>query len=365
MAGTPCGTTPAPPRSGSVPGGGAGWGGVWWGDPTCERRQRSRWRNSHPRRVHVLVERPGRAAVLLPAVVVVRAGALERRRHVVIVGRGAAGPTTPDCALCGFRCVCTWYAGVPAAQKRSRAAADTQAICAPRGTRLRRALPPHPLCTTRAAGCARPPTQQRRSPVAGISCRSSRRLLPHAPPPAAATEPPNPCSSASGGRAQRPAITRRGRERRARPSPHPAPPAGGSSAWERSRGAAPGAAAAMAALPLPPIIQEQWVQCENAHCNKWRKLPRGAPKVKEDESWYCYMNPDPARAGCSASEEVRSRQRRRWGCTRQPDRAPRVCSPAAAAARAQRAALLMVQAAGARRLRCTDPPPPTPLAAGV
>jgi hypothetical protein len=63
----------------------------------------------------------------------------------------------------------------------------------------------------------------------------------------------------------------------------------------------------MAALPvLPVIVQENWAQCENPNCNKWRKLPPGY-EVKEDEPWYCYLNPDDAKATCSASEEVRRR----------------------------------------------------------
>jgi hypothetical protein len=54
---------------------------------------------------------------------------------------------------------------------------------------------------------------------------------------------------------------------------------------------------------LPVIVQENWAQCENPNCNKWRKLPPGH-EVKEDEPWYCYLNPDDSRAACSASEDV-------------------------------------------------------------
>lgn len=67
----------------------------------------------------------------------------------------------------------------------------------------------------------------------------------------------------------------------------------------------------MAALPvLPVIVQENWAQCENPNCNKWRKLPPGY-QVKEDEPWYCYLNPDDHKAACSASEDV-SLWRRCW-----------------------------------------------------
>ncbi|KAL4424496.1 hypothetical protein ABPG77_006805 [Micractinium sp. CCAP 211/92] len=53
---------------------------------------------------------------------------------------------------------------------------------------------------------------------------------------------------------------------------------------------------------MPVIVQENWVQCENPNCNKWRKVPPGY-EAKEDEPWYCYLNPDDRKATCSASEE--------------------------------------------------------------
>lgn len=59
----------------------------------------------------------------------------------------------------------------------------------------------------------------------------------------------------------------------------------------------------MQAPILPVIVQENWAQCENPNCNKWRKLPPGY-QVKEDEPWYCYLNPDERKATCSASEDV-------------------------------------------------------------
>jgi hypothetical protein len=53
----------------------------------------------------------------------------------------------------------------------------------------------------------------------------------------------------------------------------------------------------------PIATQQHWVQCENPNCNKWRLLPAGT-EVNENEAWYCYMNPDPDKNTCSASEAV-------------------------------------------------------------
>jgi hypothetical protein len=60
----------------------------------------------------------------------------------------------------------------------------------------------------------------------------------------------------------------------------------------------------MSGLPIPGVIiqKEQWVQCENPNCGKWRRLPPGAPAVPEDAPWYCYLNPDIDRNTCSADE---------------------------------------------------------------
>jgi hypothetical protein len=57
-------------------------------------------------------------------------------------------------------------------------------------------------------------------------------------------------------------------------------------------------------VPLPVIQKEAWAQCENPNCQKWRKLPPGAPELDEDAPWYCYLNPDANRNTCSASEVV-------------------------------------------------------------
>jgi hypothetical protein len=58
------------------------------------------------------------------------------------------------------------------------------------------------------------------------------------------------------------------------------------------------------ALPLPVVIQaEQWAQCDNPNCQKWRKLP-ASTTLNDDEPWYCYLNPDHNKNTCSASEVV-------------------------------------------------------------
>ena len=36
------------------------------------------------------------------------------------------------------------------------------------------------------------------------------------------------------------------------------------------------------------ITAEQWAQCENPSCEKWRLLPPGTV-LNENEPWYCYM----------------------------------------------------------------------------
>lgn len=60
----------------------------------------------------------------------------------------------------------------------------------------------------------------------------------------------------------------------------------------------------MSGLPIPGVIiqKEQWVQCENPNCEKWRRLPPGAPAVPEHAPWYCYLNSDIDRNTCSADE---------------------------------------------------------------
>lgn len=55
-------------------------------------------------------------------------------------------------------------------------------------------------------------------------------------------------------------------------------------------------------IPGVLIHKEQWTQCENDNCQKWRKLPPGSI-LDEEAPWYCYMNSDPKHNRCSASEE--------------------------------------------------------------
>jgi hypothetical protein len=45
------------------------------------------------------------------------------------------------------------------------------------------------------------------------------------------------------------------------------------------------AAAPMPAPPPPVVTTSIWVQCERPGCDKWRKLPQGAPPVNEDAPW--------------------------------------------------------------------------------
>ena len=51
----------------------------------------------------------------------------------------------------------------------------------------------------------------------------------------------------------------------------------------------------------PAAEEALWVQCET--CDKWRRLPQGAPPPSEDASWVCHMNPDETHNECEAEEE--------------------------------------------------------------
>lgn len=46
-----------------------------------------------------------------------------------------------------------------------------------------------------------------------------------------------------------------------------------------------------------------WVQCDNADCQKWRRIPASDAEHLEDDPWYCFMSTDPNRNMCSAKEE--------------------------------------------------------------
>lgn len=52
----------------------------------------------------------------------------------------------------------------------------------------------------------------------------------------------------------------------------------------------------------PVIIEDVWAQCENANCEKWRRLPPGT-QLDETKKWFCSFNPDPRRNSCTLPEE--------------------------------------------------------------
>uniref|UniRef100_A0A9J8C5B2 MORC family CW-type zinc finger 3a n=1 Tax=Cyprinus carpio carpio TaxID=630221 RepID=A0A9J8C5B2_CYPCA len=46
-------------------------------------------------------------------------------------------------------------------------------------------------------------------------------------------------------------------------------------------------------LPIPKCPDQNWVQCDEMKCQKWRKLPDGIDVNKLPEKWFCRYNPDP------------------------------------------------------------------------
>ena len=56
-------------------------------------------------------------------------------------------------------------------------------------------------------------------------------------------------------------------------------------------------------LPLPEY-DDAWMQCEEATCQKWRRVTRAYCDAHQDKSWSCSMNPDPAYASCSVKQEM-------------------------------------------------------------
>ena len=46
-----------------------------------------------------------------------------------------------------------------------------------------------------------------------------------------------------------------------------------------------------------------WVQCENPHCLKWRKISSSAAHALTDDPWYCNLNEDLRHNTCGAEEE--------------------------------------------------------------
>jgi hypothetical protein len=38
-------------------------------------------------------------------------------------------------------------------------------------------------------------------------------------------------------------------------------------------------------VPVPVLVEDVWVQCDNPDCKKWRKLPPGSKPPPEDVEW--------------------------------------------------------------------------------
>ena len=60
------------------------------------------------------------------------------------------------------------------------------------------------------------------------------------------------------------------------------------------------------AKPKKPREKEAWVQCENASCGKWRRVPQSfAEKFSADDAdmWTCQKNPDATYSVCSVPQE--------------------------------------------------------------
>ncbi|GAX78477.1 hypothetical protein CEUSTIGMA_g5916.t1 [Chlamydomonas eustigma] len=59
-------------------------------------------------------------------------------------------------------------------------------------------------------------------------------------------------------------------------------------------------ALAAAAGPIPPHLEDKWVQCDS--CHKWRELPRDH-KLDLSASWFCHLHPDEAWRSCKVPEQ--------------------------------------------------------------
>ncbi|XP_042619777.1 MORC family CW-type zinc finger protein 3-like [Cyprinus carpio] len=57
-------------------------------------------------------------------------------------------------------------------------------------------------------------------------------------------------------------------------------------------------------LPIPKCPDQNWVQCDEMKCQKWRKLPDGIDVNKLPEKWFCRYNPDPMFRRCEQEEEA-------------------------------------------------------------
>lgn len=56
-------------------------------------------------------------------------------------------------------------------------------------------------------------------------------------------------------------------------------------------------------MHLCKLTEFVWVQCDNADCQKWRRIPASDAENLGDDPWYCYMSTDPNRNTCSEEEE--------------------------------------------------------------
>uniref|UniRef100_A0A8C1IHA7 MORC family CW-type zinc finger 3a n=1 Tax=Cyprinus carpio TaxID=7962 RepID=A0A8C1IHA7_CYPCA len=54
---------------------------------------------------------------------------------------------------------------------------------------------------------------------------------------------------------------------------------------------------------IPKCPDQNWVQCDEMTCLKWRKLPDGIDMNKFPKKWFCRYNPDPMFRGCEQEEE--------------------------------------------------------------
>uniref|UniRef100_A0A8C2IC69 MORC family CW-type zinc finger 3a n=1 Tax=Cyprinus carpio TaxID=7962 RepID=A0A8C2IC69_CYPCA len=55
---------------------------------------------------------------------------------------------------------------------------------------------------------------------------------------------------------------------------------------------------------IPKCPDQNWVQCDEMKCQKWRKLPDGIDMNKLPEKWFCRYNPDPMFRRCEQEEEA-------------------------------------------------------------
>jgi CW-type Zinc Finger len=64
------------------------------------------------------------------------------------------------------------------------------------------------------------------------------------------------------------------------------------------------AAAAAAAAVAVAAASDDWVQCERAHCHKWRRIAHHVDPASLPNQWYCNMNYwDTAKARCNVPED--------------------------------------------------------------